>query len=241
MTNNLLLDPFTQQSESGNCYLNIVKKWLWKILCICFSLYHENESWTLHEKNVEVSHIKALRYECFAISAGLTHCQHFLMLWWIKINMYLSLVYCVLFSVLQFYPEMETLIRKKVCKEQAWLEITCCWLNNVSDCHSNSFVVTQDLWIFTGVVLDGRNSKHCFQRTAEVLGLLYWEQMFAVLTKHLLCKGKLMGLFCFTRTEYQCCHLWWCGYSTNISWIIFYLGRNNAKLSSRTSLCLNYI
>lgn len=104
MTDNLLLDPFSQQSESINCYLNVDGKvTLSKVQYIHFNLLYENGSWKLSwkHKGQKRKKIQALMHkifrQCFVVSAGLAHYQHFMTVCWRNIKIYLSLVYCILF------------------------------------------------------------------------------------------------------------------------------------------------
>lgn len=71
---------------------------------------------------------------------------------------------------MEFHIKMEILIRKSCVKNKLVWRFKCCWLNNASNCHSNSFVVTQILWIFNRVFLDERNSKHYFPGNCWSLG-----------------------------------------------------------------------
>lgn len=77
MTNNLLLNPVTQQYQRA-----ATSKYRWKsdtkIWNICFIFLMKMTAGHFMTKILKSLIYKTSSYECFVASAGLTHCQHFL-------------------------------------------------------------------------------------------------------------------------------------------------------------------
>lgn len=133
---------------------------------------------------------------------------------------------------MKFCIKMEILIRKSCVKNKLVWSFKSCWLSNASNCRSNSFVVTQTLWIFNRVFLHERNSKHYFPGNCWSLGCPLLGANVYFVSKALDEQDEVDGTIL----------IYVCGVSELVVWILNQHHVNNLLFKNNAnpiSVCLN--